>query len=83
MPHYLGKKGYTIHKSEINVSQQENLRKMLRVRPYVPNSPVKGDEFEVYRESGSKLYVPRYVGIEYFGKPSKSKLPNTFLATSK
>jgi superfamily II DNA or RNA helicase len=75
MPHYLGKKGYTIHKSEINVSQQENLRKMLRVRPYVPNSPVKGDEFEVYRESGSKLYVPRYVGIEYFGKPSKSKLP--------
>lgn len=75
MPHYLGKKGYTIHKSEINVSQQENLRKMLRVRPYVPNSPVKGEEFEVYRESSSKLYVPRYVGIEHFGKPSKSKLP--------
>ena len=75
MPHYLGKKGYSIHKSEINVSQQENLRKLLRVRPYVPNSPVKGEEFEVYRESSSKLYVPRYVGIEHFGKPSKSKLP--------
>ena len=75
MPNYLGKKGYTLHKSELTVSQQENIRKMLRVRAYVPNSPVKGDEFEVYRESNSKLYVPRYFGIEHFGKPSRCKLP--------
>jgi|TARA_B110001469_G_scaffold77737_1_gene73610 superfamily II DNA or RNA helicase len=72
---YLGKKGYTIHKSELTVSQQENIRKLLRVRAYVPNSPVKGDEFEVYRESKSKMYVPRYFGMQHFGKPTKNKLP--------
>ena len=76
MPHYLGKKGYTILKSDLTVSQQENIRKELRVRPYVPNSPVKGEEFEIYRESSSKLYVPRYFGIQHFGKPDKSKLPS-------
>lgn len=75
MPHYLGKKGYTIHKSEISVAEQESIRKALRVCPYVPNSPVKGEEFEIYRESTSKMYIPRYFGIDYFGKPSRSKLP--------
>ena len=75
MPHYLGKKGYTIHKSEISVAEQESIRKALRVCPYVPNSPVKGDEFEIYRESTSKMYIPRYFGIDYFGKPQRSKLP--------
>jgi superfamily II DNA or RNA helicase len=75
MPHYLGKKGYTIHKSEISVTQQENIRKALRVCPYVPNSPVKGEEFEIYRESTNKLYVPRYFGTSHFGKPQRSKLP--------
>lgn len=74
MPHYLGRKGYTIHKSKITVDQQINIRKELMARPYVPNSPVKGDEFEIYRESSSKLYVPRYFGIQYFGKPEISKL---------
>ena len=72
---YLGKKGYTIKKSDISVDEQMNIRNKLRVRPYVPNSPVKGDEFEIYRESNSKLYVPRYFGIECYGKPQQSKLP--------
>ena len=52
---YLGKKGYTIKKESITVDEQINLRKKLKVRPYIPNSPVKGDEFEIYRESSSKL----------------------------
>jgi superfamily II DNA or RNA helicase len=74
MPHYLGRKGYTIHKSKITVDQQINIRKELMARPYVPNSPVKGDEFEIYRESSSKLYVPRYFGVQHFGEPEISKL---------
>lgn len=72
---YLGKKGYTIKKSSISVDEQMNIRKKLMVRPYVPNSPVQGDEFEIYRESGSKLYVPRYFGTECYGPPQESKLP--------
>lgn len=72
---YLGKKGYTIKKSSLSNDQQMNIRKHLTVRPYVPNSPIKGDEFEVYRESTSKLYLPRYVGIDLYGKPEDCKLP--------
>ena len=72
---YLGKKGYTIKKESITVDEQINLRKKLKVRPYIPNSPVKGDEFEIYRESSSKLYVPRYFGIECYGLPQESRLP--------
>tara|TARA_B110000858_G_C17808895_1_gene479733 strand:- start:1461 stop:2918 length:1458 start_codon:yes stop_codon:yes gene_type:complete len=74
---YLGKKGFTIKKSSITVDEQHNIRSKLTVRPYVPNSPVKGDEFEIYRESSSKLYVPRYFGIECYGKPKESKLPES------
>ena len=44
---YLGKKGYTVKKNTISNNEQMNIRKKLTVRPYVPNSPVKGDEFEV------------------------------------
>ena len=45
------------------------------VRPYIPNSPVKMDEFPVYRESNSKFYVPRYFGMREFGSPDEIKLP--------
>jgi len=71
---YLGKKGYTIKKSSISVDEQQNIRQKLKVRPYVPNSPVKGDEFEIYRESNSKLYIPRYFGIQCYGQPKECKL---------
>ena len=72
---YLGKKGYTVKKNTISNNEQMNIRKKLTVRPYVPNSPVKGDEFEVYRESSSKLYLPRYFGTDLYGKPKESKIP--------
>ena len=71
---YLGKKGYTIKKASISVNEQQNIRQKLKVRPYIPNSPVKGDEFEIYRESNSKLYIPRYFGIQCYGQPKEYKL---------
>ena len=73
---YLGKKGYTIKKNTLSNNEQMNIRKKLIARPYVPNSPVKGDEFEVYRESSSKLYLPRYFGTTLYGRPSECKLPS-------
>ena len=72
---YLGKKGYTIKKSSLSNNEQMNIRKKLTVRPYVPNSPVKGEDFEVYRESTSKLYLPRYFGTDLYGKPPECRLP--------
>lgn len=73
---YLGQKGYTIKKSSITVKEEEHIRKNLTVRPYIPNSPVKMEEFPIYRESKSKLYVPRYFGIEHYGSPDEIKLPD-------
>ena len=74
---YLGKKGYTVKKNTISNNEQMNIRKKLTVRPYVPNSPVKGDEFEVYRESSSKLYLPRYFGTELYGTfNSRKSIPS-------
>ena len=66
---YLGQKGYTILKESICVKEQKYIRDELMVRPYVPKSPVQPPPFPVYRESQNKLYLPRFFGIETYGKP--------------
>ena len=72
---YLGQKGYTLLKSELSVDEQTFIRRELTVRPFMPGSPAKLPEFPVYRESKSKLYVPRYFGVDHFGEPDETKLP--------
>jgi len=72
---YLGAKGYTISKSELTDEQIRAIKKELTVRPYTPGVSLKDtSEFPAYRESVSKLYVPRYYGIEKFGEPMSSKI---------
>ena len=72
---YLGAKGYTIPKSELLEEQINQIKKELTVRPYTPGVSLKDTvEFPAYRESVSKMYVPRYYGIEKFGEPSSSKI---------
>jgi len=67
---YIGYKGYTIYKENISVEEQQMLRKELNVKPYVPKSSlIKPQPFPVYRESKSKLYVPRFYGMEVYGSP--------------
>ena len=67
---YIGYKGYTIYKENISVEEQQMLRKELNVKPYVPKSSlIKPQPFPVYRESKSKLYVPRFYGMEVYGEP--------------
>ena len=72
---YLGQKGYTLLKSALTVEQQTFIRKELMVRPYMPGSPAKLPEFPVYRESKTKLYIPRYFGVDHFGEPDEIRLP--------
>lgn len=64
---YLGAKGYSIYKENLSIEEQQWLRSELEVRPYAPNAPVQPDSFPVYRESGAKIYVPRFFGNEHFG----------------
>ena len=76
MATYLGRKGYSILKENLEISEQELIRKELKVTPFVPkSSPVKPQPFSVYRESSKKLYLPRFYGIKHYGEPPTSKLP--------
>ena len=72
---YLGQKGYTINKSELNVSQQVKIRNDLMIKPFVMGSPLNDTKtFPAYRESPNKFYVPHYYGVEHFGPPKQYKI---------
>jgi superfamily II DNA or RNA helicase len=75
---YIGQKGYTILKKEINEDQDKLIRKELMVRPYIPGSPANNasSRFPVYRESNNKYYVPRYFGEQHFGPAKDNKIPD-------
>jgi len=74
---YLGQKGYTIKKENLEREEQLALRKDLMVKPFVPKSSmVKAEAFAIYRESNKKFYIPRYYGIETYGKPEMNKIDN-------
>lgn len=73
---YIGQKGYTILKKELNDQQISLIKKELMVRPYIPGSPVNNNvkSFPAYRESVQKYYLPRYFGEEHFGVAKEMKL---------
>jgi superfamily II DNA or RNA helicase len=70
MQHYIGPKGFSIHKSSITPQQQQQIKNDLMAKPamqYQMGAEIK--TFPVYRESTKKLYIPRFYGIQQFGKP--------------
>jgi hypothetical protein len=72
---YLGRRGYTIPKSALSTDELAHLREELFVRA-APG--IQADEvvaFPVYRENANKFYVPRFYGIERYGLPEKSEIP--------
>ena len=71
---YIGKKGYSIYKSDLTNKEQIYIRNELSVKPYLPKSPIQPEPFPVYRESPLKFYLPRYFGIEHFGVATNNKL---------
>jgi superfamily II DNA or RNA helicase len=68
---YLGKKGYTLFKSELSAAEIKKIKQELTVKPFSTHS--NEVSYPVYRESETKLYLPRYYGIETFG-PVRSTL---------
>ena len=68
---YLGKKGYTIYKECISVEEQQDVRKELTVKAYIPKSPTQPEAFPIYREAHNKFYMPRYYGNENFDNPDE------------
>ena len=76
-PHttYLGSRGYAILKSALEPSDLALIRKDLTAAPHVPNSPIQPAKFPIYRESGTRIYVPRQYGIDEYGDPEISRVP--------
>ncbi len=72
---YLGQKGYTIKKENMEVSDQIELRQDLMVKPFVPKtSMVQAESFPIYRESKNKFYIPRFYGKNTYGDPEAINL---------
>ena len=75
MSTYLGQKGYSIYKDSLDVKEQLLIRKELEVSPWVPKSSFhKPPSFPIYRESKSKIYIPRFYGIENYGEVDEVRL---------
>jgi hypothetical protein len=72
MNSYLGKKGYTIYKTNLEQKQIKKIHNELNVKPQ--SHMVQTIEYSVYRESQTKLYIPRYYGLDNFGE-CENKLP--------
>jgi superfamily II DNA or RNA helicase len=71
---YLGPRGYTIHKENLDEEERKYIRTELTIRPYIPKAPVQPAAYPIYRESPLKMYVPRYFGIGAYGPPEAIKI---------
>ena len=65
---YIGKKGYTIKKESFTQTELHNIRSDMTVKPNNSmNGFITNIQYPIYRESSTKIYLPRYYGIEKFG----------------
>jgi len=77
---FLSRRGYAIPKTDANAALVASLKTNLTVEPKLnPNAPgarpgEKAPSFPVFVESASKLYIPRAVGLKWFGLPTHDKL---------
>lgn len=73
---YLGSKGYTIRKENLELDELYKIRKELMVKAFVPKtSPAKPSPFPIYRESTTKIYLPRFYGLDNYGQPERKIIP--------
>lgn len=73
---FLSHRGYGILKSEFSFKDLNRIKDELTVSPKTMNTfgnsnPVR---YSIYAESNKKLYIPKYYGLQKFGKPDVNKL---------
>ena len=74
MKTYLGRKGYTIYLKDFKDNQIENIKNDLTFKPFRPKGyGPEAESFSVYGISDTKMFLPKFYGIEKFGK-TKIKL---------
>ena len=72
---YIGPKGYSIYKTCIDEKEQKQLREELNVGAYIPKAPIQPPTFPIFRESKTKLYIPRHFGLNTYGEPDEIRIP--------
>lgn len=72
---YLGSMGYTIYKECLDGKEQRVIKDELNVRPYIPKAPFQPPAYPVFKESGTKYYLPRYYGLKNYGEAEENRLP--------
>jgi len=73
---YIGKRGYILRKKFLNEKEITELRNELTVKPFSNGDYGKEDEpFKVFLENESKIYLPKFYGIEKYGKAEQNILP--------
>ena len=72
---YIGKKGYTILLKNFKEEEICKIKEDLTFKPFRPQGygPVT-ESFSVYGISKNKMFIPKFYGIEKFGKPKEIKL---------
>lgn len=71
--------GYSISKTALTTEQMEKIKKELTMKPQINfDMGMKNKDedvtFELYRETGNRIYIPRYYGLTNFGVPKICKL---------
>lgn len=80
MSRILTARGYSIPKDSISDEELSQLKKELKVSPYIPDDYAvmsKPVSFKLYRESATRIYIPKYYGIKRYGIPEVNKLPES------
>ena len=80
----LSSNGYSIDKTQFPVSVLSKCRKDLTIEPYIekPEYGSKAMPIQIYHETPTRLYMPRFYGLKEFGEPETDKLTknNTSIA---
>ena len=73
---YIGKRGYIIRKKFLTEKEINQIKSDLTVKPFT-NSDYGAQEepFKIYLENDSKLYLPKFYGIDNYGKADQNILP--------
>ena len=67
--------GYIISKKKFSDKIIKKLKKDLNVKPFIHGSRGRFvKSFKIYKENNDKLCIPKFYGIENFGKPKKVDL---------
>lgn len=72
---YIGTRGYVLLKKYYSKEEIDTIKKDLIVKPYIIEAyGAKAESFPIYLENDNKLYLPRYYGIQLYGKPDECRL---------